>query len=195
MINELGFCCCAAASCKDFCLFFLFFGPRFSKLNDWELRICTEGSTQTGNRGVFVSPCCGWTFALSKKKRKKKKETVVLMLLEQLPTWMTKLCLKPFSPQPDSHECWEIVLLLSDTQAMSAGLSTNANNWVCKTHSVIYTGNKRLAATMRRIAIRRKHVSVDSNLLRAKLQAGIYSAYRHRAPGVRLATGDQCNSF
>lgn len=36
--------------------------------------------------------------------RKKRKETVVLMLSEQLPTWMTKLCPKPFSPRLDSHE-------------------------------------------------------------------------------------------
>lgn len=58
------------------------------------------------------------------------KETVVLMLLEQQPTRMTKLRLKPFSPQLDSHECWkiEIVFLLSDV----SNTSTNVSNGLCK---------------------------------------------------------------
>lgn len=56
-----------------------------------------------------------WVKVCHVQKKKKRKETVVLMLLEKLPTQMTKLCPKPFSPQLAAEECWEIVSLLRHT--------------------------------------------------------------------------------
>lgn len=107
------------------CLFL--FHPVFILPNPKWLGVnkCRERSTQTGNRGVFVQHVVGEHLPCQKK------ETVVLMLLEQLPTRMTKLRLKPFSPLLDSHKCWEIVLLLRHTSDV-CGINTNANNRVCK---------------------------------------------------------------
>lgn len=141
-----------AASCEDFSLsvslsaacslfhliYFLYyhFLPLTNQMNvSWWL----EKKHRNWEQRHVCSPCCGWTFALSKKKTERKKEeeeeeggkeTVVLMLLEQQPTRMTKLRLKPFSPQLDSHECWkiEIVFLLSDV----SNTSTNVSNGLCK---------------------------------------------------------------
>lgn len=139
-----------AASCEDFslsvsfcCLLFvppylfslLSFSPplqiRWMWAGGWRI------STETGNRGVFVHHVADEHLSCQNKKkterrrrRKGVKETVVLMLLEQQPTRMTKLRLKPFSPQLASHECWkiEIVFLLSDV----SNTSTNVSNGLCK---------------------------------------------------------------
>lgn len=76
-----------------------------------ELKLGGREMHTTWKQRRVCSPCCGGTFALSERSRRRK-ETVVLMLLEQLPTRMTKLRLKPFSPRLHSHECWEIVYSL-----------------------------------------------------------------------------------
>lgn len=117
---------------------FIFFIIIFSPLQiRWMWAGGWRRSTETGNRGVFVHHVADEHLSCQNKKkterrrrRKGVKETVVLMLLEQQPTRMTKLRLKPFSPQLASHECWkiEIVFLLSDV----SNTSTNVSNGLCK---------------------------------------------------------------
>lgn len=138
-----------AASCEDFslsisfcCLLFvppylfslLSFSPPY-KSDECEL-VAGEEAQKLGTEAcLFTMLRMNICLVKIKKDRKKEeeeggKETVVLMLLEQQPTRMTKLRLKPFSPQLASHECWkiEIVFLLSDV----SNTSTNVSNGLCK---------------------------------------------------------------
>lgn len=133
---RLSFCCLLFVPPYLFSL--LSFSPPY-KSDECEL-VAGEEAQKLGTEACLFT-MLRMNICLVKKKKKKKterkrrrrkggKETVVLMLLEQQPTRMTKLRLKPFSPQLDSHECWkiEIVFLLSDV----SNTSTNVSKGLCK---------------------------------------------------------------
>lgn len=112
---RLSFCCLLFVTPYLFSL--LSFSPPY-KSDECEL-VDGEEAQKLGTEACLFTMLRMNICLVKKKKRQKErrrrrkggKETVVLMLLEQQPTRMTKLRLKPFSPQLDSHECWKIEIV------------------------------------------------------------------------------------
>lgn len=93
------------------------FVPPFSifspNLIDWEICWEREAHKLKTEAGLFAMMWVNIWPVKKKKKRRERKEmekgNSSTDASEQLPTRMTKLRLKLFSPQLDSHECWETV--------------------------------------------------------------------------------------